>query len=69
MAIAPLRLIVSFAVVEDTLTTVGGDPSTTKALFAPREPDAPGDASVNVASLPATSLIVPLLSPNADVLR
>ena len=55
-------------VVEVTLETVGTTPSITKALLAPREPEAPGDAKVSVAALPAKSLIVPLLSANALVL-
>ena len=53
---------------EVTLETVGTTPSITNALLAPRDPEAPGDAKVNVAALPAASLIVPLLSANALVL-
>ena len=55
-------------VVAETDDTVGGDPSTTKALLFANDPDAPGDASVNVASFPATSFIVPLFKVNAEVL-
>ena len=59
---------VPLLVVAETDETVGGDPSTTNALFAANEPDAPGDARVKVASFPATSLIVPLFQVNAEVL-
>ena len=55
-------------VVEVTLVTVGTTPSITKALFAPKEPEAPGEAKVNVAALPAASFIVPLFSAKALVL-
>ena len=65
---APPTANVPLLVVAETDETVGGDPSTTNALFAANEPDAPGDASVNVASFPATSLIVPLFKVNAEVL-
>ena len=34
------------------------------ALFAPSDPLAPGVARVSVATLPATSLIVPLFKAN-----
>ena len=37
------------------------------ALFAPNELAAPGLASVNVATFPAASLIVPPLSANESV--
>jgi len=43
-------------------------PSTTSALLSPREFDAPGLASVNVAALLAASLMVPEFSANAEVL-
>ena len=49
-------------VVEVTLVTVGTSPSITNALFAPKEPEAPGDAKVNVAAFPAASFIVPLFN-------
>ena len=54
--------------VEVTEETVGTIPSTTKALFAPRELVAPGEANVRVAAFPAPSLMVPLLSASALVL-
>ena len=54
---------------DDTDDMVGITPSITIALFAPREFVAPGLASVNVAALPAASLIVPLFNANADVLE
>ena len=47
---------------EVTLVTVGTTPSITKALFAPKEPEAPGEAKVNVAAFPAASFIVPLFN-------
>ena len=47
--------------------TVGAVVSTTKALLSAKELEAPGDARVRVALLPALSLIVPLLSASADV--
>ena len=48
--------------------TVGAVVSIISALFAPKEFVAPGDANVNVAALPAASLMVPLLRANALVL-
>ena len=51
--------------VEVTEATVGTFPSITMALLAPRDPEAPGDASVKVAALPAASLMVPLFNSNA----
>ena len=42
--------------------------STIIALFAPKEPDAPGDAKVKVAALPLASLIVPPFNARALVL-
>ena len=50
-----------------TEAIVGIAVSITKALLAPSEPDAPGDARVSVASLPAASLMVPPLSPSEFV--
>ena len=47
---------------EETLSTVGAIPSITIALFAPREPDAPGDGRVRVTLLDALSLMVPLFA-------
>ena len=41
--------------------------STTKALFAPNEPLAPGADNVNVAAFPAESFIVPPFKANAEV--
>ena len=37
------------------------------ALLAPNDPEAPGDARVSVALLPAASLIVPLFNESAEV--
>jgi hypothetical protein len=37
--------------------------STTSALFAPRDPAAPGDGNVKTAALPAPSRIVPARAP------
>ena len=48
---------------------VGTTPSITKTLFAPREPDCPGDANVNVAALPAPSFMVPLFRASELVLE
>ena len=47
---------------------VGTTPSTTKALFAANEPEAPGLGSVKVASFPVASLIVPPFNAKALVL-
>ena len=68
MDIASPTLKVPFAVDDVTDDTVGTVVSTTSALLAPREFDAPGLASVNVAALPAASWIVPEFSANAEVL-
>ena len=38
------------------------------ALFAPKEPDAPGDAKVRVALFPSASFMVPLFNESAEVL-
>ena len=57
-----LRVTVRFCA-----TAVGAVLSTTKALFAPRDPEAPVALSVRVASFPAASLIVPPFSANALV--
>tara|TARA_B100001063_G_C16589486_1_gene464885 strand:+ start:492 stop:701 length:210 start_codon:yes stop_codon:yes gene_type:complete len=48
-------------------TGVGSVLSTTKALFAPNEPEAPGDGKVNVALLPAESFIEDEEADNAVV--
>ena len=56
-------------VVDVTDEMVGTTPSITKALFAPKEPDCPGDANVNVAALPAPSFMVPLFRASALVLE
>ena len=47
---------------------LGAVVSIINALFAPKEPDAPGDAKVRVASLPAASFIVPPFNASAEVL-
>ena len=46
---------------------VGRTASIINELFAASEPEAPGDARVSVASLPAASLIVPLFKARAEV--
>lgn len=51
-------------VIEETL---GAVVSMTKALFAPSEPEAPGEGRVNVTLLAATSTIVPPESASEDV--
>ena len=67
MDMATPTLKAPFAVDDVTYDTVGTVVSTTSALLAPREFDAPGLASVNVAALKAASLMVPEFSANADV--
>ena len=54
----------SAAVIDET---VGAVVSMTNALFAPREPEAPGVGRVNVALLAATSTIVPPARASDDV--
>ena len=41
--------------------------SITMALLSAKEPEAPGDARVRVAALPAASLIVPPFNDSAEV--
>ena len=60
--ITSLSLYVSSETVDVTDATVATTPSMTKALFALREFEAPGDANVKVAALPAASFILPLFS-------
>ena len=60
-------LYVPSAVEEVTPLIVGATPSITRALLLAKEPEAPGDARVRVALLPALSLMVPLFSERADV--
>jgi len=48
-------------------TKEGAVASITRALFAPSELAAPGEARVNVALFPAASLIVPLFRAREDV--
>ena len=55
----PIEVELSAGLVE---ATAGRMPSTTMALLAPSEPDAPGEGSVRFALLPAKSLMVPELS-------
>ena len=69
MDMVPPTLKAPFAVDDVTDDTVGTTPSTTSALLLPREFDAPGLASVNVAALPAASLMVPEFSAKAEVLE
>ena len=57
------RQVVEDAVVND----IGAFVSMIRALFAPKEPDAPGDAKVRVALFPAASFIVPLFNASAEV--
>ena len=49
------------SVVEETELTVGIIASTISALFADNDPEEPGSRRVKFASLPATSLINPLI--------
>ena len=49
------------------IAIVGTVVSITIALLAAKEPEAPGDARVRVAALPAASLIVPLFNDSAEV--
>ena len=58
--------VVAAAVVND-VGTFGAVVSIINALFAPKEPDAPGDAKVRVALFPAASFIVPLFNASAEV--
>src|SRR5579871_3134420 len=58
---------VPFAVVELTFVTVGAVVSITRFVLAAREPAAPGDGNVRVATFPAMSLIVPPLRDKAPV--
>ena len=52
---------------ELTPLIVGAVVSMISALFAPKEPDAPGDDRVRVALFPAASFIVPLFKESAEV--
>jgi hypothetical protein len=54
------------AVVE-TEVTVGAVVSMTSDLFAPSEPEAPGDGNVRVASLEALSRMLPLFADRESV--
>ena len=49
------------------MVTVDFVVSITISLLAAKEPEAPGDARVRVAALPAASLIVPLFNDSAEV--
>ena len=53
------------AVAVSDVGALGATVSITSALLAPREPLAPGNASVSTASLPDSSRIVPPLRANA----
>ena len=53
--------------VVDAIVIVGFIPSITMSLLWPNEPAVLGETSVNVASFPAASLIVPLFNANALV--
>ena len=68
----PVIVGVELSVVADAVVNDVGAPgavvSITNALFAPKEPDAPGDDNVRVASWPTTSFIVPLFNKSAEVL-
>ena len=59
---------VLLAAAKDTEDMVGTVLSITIALLAPKELEAPGEASVKVALFPTASLMVPLFSASADVL-
>jgi hypothetical protein len=50
------------------IVNVGDAVSTIRAVFAPNDPVAPGDGSVNVASFPIESFTVPLFNTSALVL-
>ena len=66
MMLLPTATAVALSAGEELLI-VGAVVSIIKDLLAAKEPDAPGEARVRVASLPAESLIVPLLSASAEV--
>ena len=51
----------------EELLIVGAVVSMIKAWLAAKEPEAPGDASVRVASFPALSLMVPPFNWRAEV--
>ena len=55
------------AAVDKDVGATGAVVSIINALFAPKEPDAPGDDNVRVASLLAASFIVPLFNASAEV--
>ena len=61
--------VVSLVVIELVVSdgVLGAVVSIISALFAPKEPEAPGDAKVRVALLPAASFIVPLFNDSAEV--
>ena len=58
--------VVVAAVIND-IGAFGAVVSIISALFAPKEPDAPGDDKVRVALFPTISFIVPLFNERADV--
>ena len=60
--------IVVLSAAKETPVIIGMAVSITIALLAPKELVAPGLGNVNVAALPAASLIVPLFKASADVL-
>ena len=53
---------------DETLSTVGTIPSTIMALFALKDVGLPGIGRVRLALFPEGSIIVPLLSANAESL-
>ena len=59
-------LVVLSVVVNDD-GAFGAVVSIISALFAPKEPDAPGDAKVRVALFPSASFIVPLFNYSAEL--
>ena len=65
--IAGVESSVVVAAVVNDVGALGAVVSIINALFAPKEPDAPGYDNVRVALLPAASFIVPLFNASAEV--
>ena len=66
LMVTAIVLLSAAKATEDILGNIA--PATFSALLAASEPDAPGDAKVNVALFPTASRIVPLFNANALVL-
>ena len=58
--------VVVDAVVND-VGALGAVVSIINALFAPKEPDAPGDAKVRIALFPSASFMVPLFNDSEEL--